>query len=127
MNSRTPTAAEARYGHLCQFVIGCAACRLDGRPMNDPNETWIAFHHNDKVGSVAKGCHFYAMGLCIDHHQGDPKRTGFPVRHGAESQFRARYGNDFELCEINWRFINALPDYLKRNIMDFCPFEGVAA
>ncbi len=72
MNSRTPTAPEAWYGHLCTNFIGCIACRLDEREIIDPNESWVAFHHNSDIGSRKPGCHFHAMGLCHGHHQGMP-------------------------------------------------------
>ena len=131
MQSRTPTKAEAAYGYLCQFVIGCIACRLDGREMTDPNESWIAFHHNTDKGSKDPGCHFYAMGLCVSHHQGiNNYRKAFLVRHGQQARFTERYGNDYDLGWKNWRLIQALPDeirtrQLQHDIMQHCPFDDL--
>jgi len=128
MNSRTPTAPEAWYGHLCTNFIGCIACRLDEREIIDPNESWVAFHHNSDIGSRKPGCHFHAMGLCHGHHQGMP---GFnlPVRHQVEWLFKEMYGTDEYLCRENWKRVAELGKSryhpTQGDVMQFCPWEDL--
>jgi len=128
MNSRTPTLAEAYYGHICTDLIGCIACRLDGLEPVEPNATWVSFHHNTKKGSSKPGCHFFAMGLCHHHHQGGEGGDNTPARHREEWLFKKLYGSDIELGRRNWALIGALPLEIRTShqvgdVMAYCPFE----
>ena len=133
MNGRSPTRAEARYIDLCVNVIGCMPCRLD-RPnaRHEPGPSTIAFHHDSGVGSSKRDCHFRGMGLCAAHHQGVNNHARLPMRHppgkpdNAYGQsFRERYGTDEEICRMNWQAIARLGESMKRDIMQFCPFEDL--
>lgn len=132
MNRRTPTAGEAHYEKLCRFSVGCIACILQGRgpEQQNPNESFIAFHHDPKFGSRKPDCHYHAFGLCEDHHQGVnlPPGSPLPVRHGSESRFRQVYGPDTELCKISWMLVSAMDIGHRlysgdQDVLKHCPFD----
>jgi|TARA_Y100000310_G_C20687469_1_gene820011 hypothetical protein len=136
MNSRKGTKRERFYGELCTDLVGCVACLIEGRVSDNPNRSWIAFHHNEHEGSKKPGCHFWACGLCDTHHQGtnlgawaytEPFRHGFPG-----NEFRTRYGDDYALGQINWGVLMVLSipvgqrcsqaGFKYYDLMQHCPF-----
>ena len=113
MNGRTPTKAEKRYIQASVQTVGCIACRLDGRDIENP-ELWTEFHHDPDFGSVKPDCHFHGFGLCAVHHRGRSMAGGsipadiairHPVLSGKGPRFSSKYGSDSELCLMNWSLI----------------------
>lgn len=120
MNGRTPTKGERLYIEACLREVGCVACRLDGREIENP-EIWTEFHHDPDFGSNDKGAHYRGFGLCAVHHRGafppgcnpDPE---IAVRHPALStlrKFSDVYGPDEFLCLCAWE---AIPESTKEAI-----------
>jgi hypothetical protein len=109
MNGRTPTKKEQLYIQSCIKDVGCIACILDGREVENP-EVWTEFHHDPDYGSTDPGCHFHGYGLCATHHRGAAPSgaklsAGIAVRHPAgkpSANFTAKYGTDDELCLESW-------------------------
>lgn len=129
MNGRTPTVYEGRYIRICKSMVGCIPCRLDGDSMLDPNEEWIAFHHDPDYGSVKPECHLHGYGMCIRHHQGINAPEWMVVRHRNEARFIEKYGRDEPLCKASWAFIKAFivaGQVLDATIFDYCPFEELS-
>ncbi|MFA9209483.1 MAG: Ref family recombination enhancement nuclease [Yersinia sp. (in: enterobacteria)] len=112
MNGRTPTKAERLYIRACIQIVGCIACVLDGREIENP-ETWTEFHHDPDFGSTSPGCHFRGFGICTVHHRGAVPGGGklplnIAVRHPVGSsgpRFAAEYGDDAFLCALVWERI----------------------
>lgn len=120
MNGRKPTKRESLYINACITQVGCIACRLDGRDIENPGE-WTEFHHDPDYGSTDKDCHFHGYGLCAVHHRGafppgcKPDRS-IAVRHPQQSnagRFSSAYGSDELLCLYAWELI---PDHTKQEI-----------
>lgn len=114
MNGRTPTKAERLYIDACLREVGCVACRLDGREIENP-EIWTEFHHDPDFGSNDRNAHFHGFGLCAVHHRGafppgcEPD-AGIAVRHPPLSsvrRFADVYGDDEFLCLYAWEQIPA--------------------
>lgn len=120
MNGRKPTKAEALYISACLREVGCVACRLDGREIENP-ELWTEFHHDPDYGSLDKNAHYHGFGLCAVHHRGafppgcEPDLS-IAVRHPPLSngpKFSAVYGDDEFLCLYAWDLI---PNTIKKQI-----------
>lgn len=120
MNGRTPTKAERLYTSACVSEVGCVACRLDGRDIENP-AAWTEFHHDPDYGSTDRNAHFRGFGLCAVHHRGVipgacRSASGVAVRHPILSngpRFSERYGDDAFLCAYAWEQI---PDHIKEEI-----------
>ena len=122
MNSREGTKLEKFYGDLCTDLVGCMACLIDGKESQNPNGSWIGFHHNEHVGSRKPGCHFWACGLCAAHHQGINTVGNKPFRHGDKSgEFKIRYGSEYELALTNWVVLIIL----KKEVETRCKQAGI--
>ncbi|WP_051790802.1 Ref family recombination enhancement nuclease [Endozoicomonas montiporae] len=114
MNGRTPNKAERLYIQTTLHHVGCIACVLDGREIEN-SELWTEFHHNPDFGSVKPDCHFHGFGLCVVHHRGRSMAgVAIPqeiaIRHpdlsGNRPSFREQYGSDSELCLMNWSLLS---------------------
>lgn len=120
MNGRTPTKSERLYINACVSEVGCVACRLDGRDIENP-QTWTEFHHDPDYGSNDKNAHFHGYGLCSVHHRGAFPPGCVPdnriaVRHpplGNARSFNDVYGDDAFLCLYAWEQI---PSAIKEEI-----------
>lgn len=87
---RNPTEAEKGYhDKLCQ-VVGCIACRKEGR-FND----MVSVHHVE--GRTRPGCHMKVLPLCGSHHQ--PITQGVESVHGNKYRFEQKYGTQRELMD----------------------------
>lgn len=101
MNGRTPTKKEKLYIQAVLTHVGCIACIIDGREIENP-ELWTELHHDPDYGSVDENCHFHSFGLCAPHHRGVVPGGGrvpphIAVRHPPLSncaRFVERYGTD---------------------------------
>ena len=94
MNGRTPTKKEKLYIQAVLTHVGCIACIIDGREIDNP-ELWTELHHDPDYGSV-------------DEH--------IAVRHPPLSncaRFVERYGTDEFLCAQTWEL---LPQSVKDEI-----------
>jgi len=120
VNGRTPTKKERLYITACLSYVGCIACRLDGRDIENP-EAWTEFHHDPDYGSTDEHCHFHGFGLCAVHHRGVfpagcvPDRS-IAIRHPQQSntaRFMQVYGPDELLCLYVWELI---PAHIKQEI-----------
>lgn len=116
MNGRKPTVGEALYINACVCTVGCIACILDGREIENP-QAWTEFHHDPDFGSEKPGAHYHGYGLCAVHHRGVFAGRGVAalanvsVRHPAygsnSTPFAWRYGTDAELCQKAWELLPA--------------------
>ncbi|RTY53667.1 hypothetical protein EKL29_21350 [Pantoea sp. YU22] len=120
MNGRTPTKAERLYIRACVQDVGCVACRLDGREIENA-EAWTEFHHDPDFGSTDKNAHFRGFGLCATHHRGlfpsgcKPDYS-IAVRHPilkSSIRFADKYGDDALLCAYSWELV---PAHVKEQI-----------
>lgn len=85
------TAAEKQFWTLLAEVVGCVACRIDGR-----FNTHVSIHHID--GRTKPGCHGNVLPLCAPHHQqDDTDPLGRISIHGHRKPFEAMYGTEREL------------------------------
>ncbi|ELM5072261.1 hypothetical protein Q3B48_004317 [Escherichia coli] len=120
MNGRTPTKKEKLYIQAVLTHVGCIACIIDGREIENP-ELWTELHHDPDYGSVDENCHFHSFGLCAPHHRGVVPGGGcvpphIAVRHPPLSncaRFVERYGTDEFLCAQTWEL---LPQSVKDEI-----------
>ena len=87
---RTPTVAEKGYHDKLAQVVGCIACRIDGR-FND----YVSIHHVE--GRTAPGCHMKVLPLCGPHHQAI--EPGIESVHGNKAEFENLYGKQKELMD----------------------------
>lgn len=90
MKGRSPSAAEKRYHDKLATVVGCIACRKDGR-YNDH----VSIHHMD--GRTRPDAHRRVLPLCGPHHQ--PIQPGVESVHGNKYRFEQRYGKQQELMD----------------------------
>lgn len=109
MNGRAPTKREKLFIKAA-INIGCIACIIDGREIENP-EIWTEFHHDPDFGSTEPACHFHGLGLCVPHHRGTPPAgmqlpEDTAVRHSPMSykgpNFATKYGTDEELNAMVW-------------------------
>lgn len=108
MNGRAPNKKERLYINTVLNTVGCIACIIDGREIDNP-QVWTEFHHDPDYGSTAPNCHFRGYGLCATHHRGvTPPGVPLPadvaVRHPQLSgpNFADQYGPDAYLCALVW-------------------------
>lgn len=112
MNGRTPTKGERLYIEACIGSVGCVACIIDGREIENP-AAWTEFHHDPHFGSSKPDCHYHGFGLCPLHHRGLTAPAlrlpvGVAIRHppsGCRISFAARYGHDPALCVKAWSML----------------------
>lgn len=88
MKGKTPSAEAKRYHDRLATVVGCIACRKDGR-VNDQ----VSIHHI--MGRTRPDAHMNVLPLCGAHHQ--PLLPGVESVHGNKARFEAKYGKQVEL------------------------------
>lgn len=88
MKGRAPSKAERGYHDKLANVVGCIACRKDGRV-----NFHVSIHHIE--GRTRPGCHMRVLPLCGPHHQ--PLVPGVESVHGNKARFEAKYGKQAEL------------------------------
>lgn len=88
MKGRNPSAAEKRYHDKLATVVGCIACRKDGRINHH-----VSVHHIR--GRTQPGAHMAVLPLCGPHHQ--PIMPGIESVHGNKYRFEQKYGKQDEL------------------------------
>ena len=74
-------------------VIGCIACRIDGRP-----GTPGAVHHLLRGGRRIG--HLFSICLCDPGHHQNGQERGMVSRHPWLARFEAKYGSEAELLRI---------------------------
>lgn len=88
---RAVTKEEKQLWNQLATVVGCIACRIDGR-FNDH----VSIHHID--GRTKPGCHRKVLPLCAPHHQQDDTDPLYRISvHGSRKTFEAMYGTQMEL------------------------------
>lgn len=90
MKGRSVSEAEKGYHDKLARVIGCIACRKDGR-FNDE----VSIHHCE--GRTRPGCHRRVLPLCFYHHM--PNGEGVESVHGNKYRFEQKYGTQRELMD----------------------------
>jgi len=88
MKGKAPSKAERGYHDRLANVVGCIACRKDGRVNHH-----VSIHHID--GRTRPGCHMRVLPLCWPHHQ--PLVPGVESVHGNKARFEAKYGKQADL------------------------------
>lgn len=85
MKGASVTPAQKRFhDQLCRLV-GCIACRKDGRFTDQ-----CSVHHLD--GRTKPTAHWLVIGLCAGHHQDGTGAQGLVAVHPYKARFEARYG-----------------------------------
>lgn len=90
MKGRNPSRQEKEFWTLLAEVVGCIACRKDGR-----TNFHVSIHHID--GRTKEWAHKMVLPLCYPHHQGGQQDP--PSVHPWKSRFEERYGTQEELLE----------------------------
>lgn len=98
MKGRTPTKAEKLFWNNLCSIVGCIACRKDGRFNN-----WCVPHHID--GRTKPGAHMKVIPLCEHHHQGKGVKE-IPAVHVNKAAFEQKYGKQEELLAECHSIIN---------------------
>lgn len=88
MKGKSPSAGEKRYHDKLAAIVGCIACRKEGR-FNDH----VSIHHI--AGRTQPGAHMKVLPLCASHHQ--PIMPGIESVHGNKYRFEQKYGKQDEL------------------------------
>jgi hypothetical protein len=88
MKGKAPSKAERGYHDRLANVVGCIACRKDGRVNHH-----VSIHHIE--GRTRPGCHMRVLPLCFYHHM--PNGEGIESVHGNKARFEAKYGKQSEL------------------------------
>lgn len=88
MRGKAPSKAEKGYHDRLASVVGCIACRKDGRLNHH-----VSIHHIE--GRTRPGCHMRVLPLCGPHHQ--PLVPGVESVHGNKGRFEAKYGKQADL------------------------------
>lgn len=90
VKGRAVTTAQRAYHDVLCSVVGCVACRKEGRV-----NTWVSVHHID--GRTKPDAHWLVLPLCAGHHQPGTGAPGLIAVHGSKRQFEALYGTQMEL------------------------------
>ena len=91
MKGTTPTKAEKAF-HDDLASLGCIACFIDGRFMEE-----VSIHHID--GRTRPGAHMKVLPLCAGHHQDDG--TAIAI-HPWKARWEAAYGKQEDLVLQLW-------------------------
>jgi hypothetical protein len=83
-----PTKTEKAYHDMLAEIVGCVACRLDGR-----FNGYGSIHHCD--GRTKPGCHMKVLFLCGPHHQTGGQEA--PSIHPWVRRFERKYGTQESL------------------------------
>jgi len=92
MKGKTPTKAEKHF-HDRLASLGCIACYLDGRYMEE-----VSIHHID--GRTKPGAHLKVLPLCSGHHQEGTGDPGLVAVHPWKARFEKLYGKQSEILEL---------------------------
>jgi len=92
MKGKTPTKAEKHF-HDRLASLGCIACYLDGRYMEE-----VSIHHID--GRTKPGAHLKVLPLCSGHHQDGTGVPGLVAVHPWKARFEKLYGKQSEILEL---------------------------
>ena len=98
-----PTKAEETYWSKLAEIVGCIACRLDGRINH-----YVSIHH--VAGRTRPGCHMLVLPLCAPHHQ-----TGgmlAPSVHPWKARFETKYGKQESLIKMCNEILKTIPQGL---------------
>jgi hypothetical protein len=79
-----PTRAEKRYWSELVSIVGCVACRMDGKANHH-----ATIHHID--GRTKPGAHMKVIPLCEWHHQTGGEEA--PSIHPWKRRFEEKYGS----------------------------------
>lgn len=93
MKGRSPTKPEKAFHDKLASVVGCIACRLDGRRNME-----VSIHHID--GRTKRGAHWTVLPICAGHHQDGTGMPGLIAVHPWKRRFEDRYGNQYALVEL---------------------------
>lgn len=86
-----PTKAEKKHHDSLCRIVGCIACRIDGRINHH-----VSIHHCD--GRTKPGCHSNVLPLCAGHHQdGTGQDKTMIAIHPWKRRFEKMYGMQEEL------------------------------
>ena len=83
-----PSRAEKLYWTRLVCVVGCIACRIDGRINHH-----VSIHHSD--GRTKPGAHMRVLPLCDRHHQTGGEEA--PAIHPWKARFEDKYGKQDDL------------------------------
>lgn len=104
-------AEEQFHNDLCE-VVGCIACRIDGR------DNYVCSIHHMK-GRTKPGCQKFVLPLCADHHQSGTGAIKITIaRHPDKKRFEAAYGPEIELLQMCIAIINRYRELTGRAIWD---------
>jgi hypothetical protein len=92
MKGKNPNAAEKRF-HNQIASLGCIACFMDGRYMEE-----VSIHHID--GRTKPGAHMKVLGLCAGHHQDGTGIPGLVAVHPWKARFEKMYGKQSEILQL---------------------------
>ena len=92
MRGKKPTAEEKRF-HDKIASLGCIACYLDGRYMEE-----VSIHHID--GRTKPGAHMKVLGLCAGHHQDGTGIPGLTAVHPWKARFEKKYSKQSEILKL---------------------------
>lgn len=108
-STNTPTKAEAARMSAIKELGVCVACHQLGLT----GSQYVDIHHLIS-GNKRRG-HMFTVGACPWHHRGHPlqghsanetrKLLGPSLEHGSKP-FRAKFGTDDELLELQNRLLN---------------------
>jgi hypothetical protein len=88
MKGKAPSKAEKGYHDRLASVVGCIACRKDGRVNHH-----VSIHHID--GRTKPDAHWLVLPLCAPHHQGTGGNA--IAVHINKFRFEQQYGSQLEL------------------------------
>jgi len=92
MKGTTPTKAEKAF-HNDLASLGCIACFIDGRFMEE-----VSIHHID--GRTRTGAHMKVLPLCAGHHQDGTGIPGLIAVHPWKARFEKQYGKQMEILDL---------------------------
>ena len=92
MKGTTPTKAEKAF-HDELASLGCIACFIDGRYMEE-----VSIHHID--GRTRPGSHMKVLPLCAGHHQNGTGVPGLIAVHPWKARFEKQYGKQMEILDL---------------------------
>ena len=90
MKGRPRTATEKRFHDQLCTIVGCAACRIDGR-----KNFYCGIHHIE--GRTKPQAHWLVIPLCNPGHHQHDSRTGLTAIHPWKTRFVAKYGKERDL------------------------------
>ena len=93
MKGKTRTDAEKKFHDQLVNIVGCIACRIDGK-----QNFHCSIHHID--GRTKPGAHMRVLSLCAGHHQDGTGIPGLIAVHPWKRQFEHKYGSQYELLAM---------------------------